>query len=168
MHPVPKLAQPANIHGALLTQLREMNEAEVYEALYRDHLTGAYNRRAFEQVTFNSVAIVDMDSLKFLNDTYGHRVGDDFLKKLVKILSHNFSPILVFRLGGDEFAVISKLSPELQARTLRSLQREVEYFSFGTGPTLDTADQKLNQNKAQRELCGQRAKRGEIPPWVGK
>ena len=149
----------------LLNKLRGMNEAELYSALYKDHLTGAYNRQAFEEADFATVAIVDMDSLKYLNDKYGHRIGDQYMIELVNTLREAFDDDNVYRLGGDEFAVTSYLSCEALNVKLTHIQRKVEFFTFGTGLHLAEADDKLNVNKERREKCGQRAARGECPPW---
>ena len=56
------------------------------------------------------VAIGDINSFKAVNDTYGHRVGDDVLKGFADILVQVFPAESVFRFGGDEFLVIEKNS----------------------------------------------------------
>jgi diguanylate cyclase (GGDEF)-like protein/putative nucleotidyltransferase with HDIG domain len=84
-----------------------------------DELTGLYNRRSLDEMidseisrhsryggTF-SLAILDLDSFKAYNDTYGHLAGDD----LLKIIGNNIKSALrtsdyAFRYGGDEFAVL--------------------------------------------------------------
>lgn len=150
----------------LLDNIRSMNEAELYAAIYKDALTDANNRRAFDQTnSYSTVAIVDMDSLKYLNDEYGHRTGDQYMINLVDILRTHFGDENVYRLGGDEFAVTSYLSCEALNVKLTHIQRKVEFFTFGTGLYLAEADDKLNANKERREKCGQRAARGECPPW---
>lgn len=149
----------------LLENLRSMSEAELYSAIYKDSLTGANNRRAFDQADFTTVAIVDVDSLKYLNDEYGHRTGDQYIIGLVDILRSKFGDDNVYRLGGDEFAVTSYLNCEALNAKLTHIQRKVEFFTFGTGMCLAEADDKLNANKERREKCGQRASRGECPPW---
>ena len=51
--------------------------------------------------------ICDVDSFKTVNDTYGHAVGDEILKKVASLLQKAFRSIdYVCRIGGDEFAVI--------------------------------------------------------------
>ena len=83
-------------------------------ALY-DTLTGALNRRAFAQgvgleaakATFGSVAMLDMDNLKFLNDSYGHSAGDEALRYLVSVLREELRPSdRIYRWGGDEFLLV--------------------------------------------------------------
>lgn len=54
-----------------------------------------------------SLLFVDVDGLKKVNDTYGHRAGDNYLRKVVDILkSFTRSSDLVIRWGGDEFVVL--------------------------------------------------------------
>jgi diguanylate cyclase (GGDEF)-like protein len=84
-----------------------------------DPLTGLLNRRGFgERVAeeakrgrryahASSMLCVDIDGLKVINDTFGHRAGDRALGRVGRILSKNTRAIdAVARLGGDEFAVL--------------------------------------------------------------
>jgi diguanylate cyclase (GGDEF)-like protein/PAS domain S-box-containing protein len=84
-----------------------------------DSLSGLYNRRALfdigqreveRSLRLNhplSVIMMDIDHFKAVNDTYGHMVGDDVIRALVKILNANVRSIdLIGRLGGDEFTII--------------------------------------------------------------
>jgi len=85
----------------------------------RDYLTDIYNRRYFfetgprivEQALrrggLASIAILDIDHFKRLNDTYGHEVGDVVLKAVSRRLRHRVGDRhLLARLGGEEFGVI--------------------------------------------------------------
>lgn len=86
---------------------------------YRDALTGAYNRRYFEVVSRIemerartnksplSLALLDIDRFKQVNDTYGHSFGDNVLEGLVSFLERSKrTEDYVIRLGGEEFVVI--------------------------------------------------------------
>lgn len=80
-----------------------------------DALTELLNRGSYEkvlniyekgEVPF-ALILVDVDIFKTVNDTYGHAVGDEILKKVAKLLKNAFRSIdYVCRIGGDEFAVI--------------------------------------------------------------
>lgn len=96
------------------TQMREKKRIE-YQ---RDHdiLTQLYNRRAFrrmvnELLTKEKIGIAammtwDLDSLKFVNDNYGHDMGDRYLKLMSEVLSDVSSPNYISaRMSGDEFYV---------------------------------------------------------------
>ena len=52
------------------------------------------------------MAIVDINSLKDLNDTYGHDKGDHAIKTVAEIICKVFNPEYVYRIGGDEFAIL--------------------------------------------------------------
>jgi len=82
---------------ALLTRLRSLSERQLYDELYRDPLTQCLNRRAFEQLQPSPIAIIDLDSLKYLNDTLGHRYGDAFLVGLAVALVQEFGWDDVYR-----------------------------------------------------------------------
>jgi diguanylate cyclase (GGDEF)-like protein/PAS domain S-box-containing protein len=85
----------------------------------RDPLTGLWNRRRFEEDATRHLLeakrydlaggflFIDVDQLKLLNDSYGHQVGDEALKRLASILKRRLRVTdAVGRWGGDEFAVL--------------------------------------------------------------
>lgn len=151
----------------LLQHLRSLEEAQLYQALYTDSLTGLLNRHAFEQdASRTAVAIVDVDSLKYVNDTQGHRQGDALLKRVSSALVTEFGVDDVYRLHGDELAVKGLSAVGLQAR-LRALASRLPYFSHGVGIGLLQADARLNRCKTDRLQRGLRAPRGERPFWLG-
>ena len=100
------------------TQLDETNEQSaareqaLKEELYRDSLTGAYNRRYYEEVACKAIgpagiALMDLDDFKICNDTYGHYAGDMALKAAAAaIRSCIRDSDLLIRYGGDEFLLV--------------------------------------------------------------
>ena len=61
------------------------------------------------------VALLDVDHLKYVNDTYGHREGDFMLQSLTAVLKEHLQPSdFMFRLGGDEFVIVSTSMDEKQ------------------------------------------------------
>lgn len=89
------------------------------EVLIRDPLTGAHNKRKFEEVLeyeltrakrhhqVFSIIMAHIDNFKLINDTYGHQVGDIALKKLTVLLESCLRKgDLLARLDGNEFAII--------------------------------------------------------------
>ena len=91
----------------MLTQTGSMGEK-----LYRDALTGAYNRHYYEDVARKApgpscVAIMDLDDFKFCNDTYGHHAGDLALEAAANAIRAcvRDNDVLI-RFGGDEFLLI--------------------------------------------------------------
>ena len=108
------------IIGAVVTFLditeRKKSEAEILYLSYRDQLTGLYNRRYFEEelarldVPRNyplALIMADMNGLKLINDSLGHAMGDQILKKIAEILQKSCrSGDLIARLGGDEFVIL--------------------------------------------------------------
>jgi diguanylate cyclase (GGDEF)-like protein len=98
-------------------QLLQNQIGELKRDAETDPLTGASNRRAL-QLTLKqqiyigrafSVLALDIDFFKRVNDTYGHKVGDDVLKQLTKVMTH-FSKAgdMVSRTGGEEFVILLK------------------------------------------------------------
>jgi diguanylate cyclase len=98
----------------------QAEELETHIAEARtDSLTGLCNRRAFDlhmselQEQFrtqgqpSSVMMLDVDHFKRFNDMYGHRVGDEVLRGVARVLKENVSgDVIVCRYGGEEFAII--------------------------------------------------------------
>ena len=88
--------------------------ADIKESAYRDYLTGMYNRRYFYQYAEqllkkqqqNTLALLDIDFFKNINDTLGHEAGDQALKQVATLIKTTFSKFIVARVGGEEFAII--------------------------------------------------------------
>jgi len=92
---------------------------EAVETARIDELTGLYNRRALNEMMVNeikrcsryggmfSLIILDIDTLKNINDTYGHLTGDEYLRQVGSIIKTTVrSTDRAFRYGGDEFAIL--------------------------------------------------------------
>lgn len=109
----------------VLRERKHMKQKEIYqELLVQDYLTGLYNHRHFQEnlVYLSSIrkeyALVmgDIDYFKRINDTYGHLVGDEVLKKLgstIQSLVEKYDGH-AFRYGGEEFAIILEQTSENQ------------------------------------------------------
>jgi diguanylate cyclase (GGDEF)-like protein/PAS domain S-box-containing protein len=107
---------------AVLTDItdRKAMEEEIKALSLRDALTTLYNRRGFLMFTElqlktanrlkKKIALLylDMDNLKRINDTGGHKLGDQALAEVASILKKSFRETdIVSRLGGDEFSVLA-------------------------------------------------------------
>ena len=94
------------------TKQRAARERAFKEELYRDSLTGAYNRRYYEEVVRKTigpagVALLDVDNFKICNDTYGHYAGDMALKTAANAIQSCIRESdLLIRYGGDEFLLV--------------------------------------------------------------
>ncbi|HKP54129.1 MAG TPA: GGDEF domain-containing protein [Chloroflexia bacterium] len=102
----------------ILSTLRDALDHE-RELARTDTLTGAANSRAFaERARFElkraarynrpfSLAYIDVDNFKVVNDRFGHGAGDELLRTVAKTLNANLRPTdTVARLGGDEFVIL--------------------------------------------------------------
>ncbi|MEW6601769.1 MAG: diguanylate cyclase [Nitrospirota bacterium] len=98
--------------------IKEKAQEIEMESLH-DRLTGAFNRKAYDQKiaetladmrrygVVSSLLICDIDDFKKINDTYGHKVGDLALKKLVSLFRERLRITdFISRYGGEEFAII--------------------------------------------------------------
>lgn len=155
------------MNGQLAEIMATMSHTEQYQAMFVDTLTGVLNRRAFDLLGVNRpwVALVDVDSLKWVNDTKGHREGDRYLILVADVLCQVFGQDNVFRVMGDEFVVYHDNLGQL-ARGFWQVRSIVPGLSVGLGACLARADAALAANKAKRAEWGHRAGRGEAPPWA--
>ncbi len=110
------------------------------DRLYKDALTGVYNRRFYEErvryMTCRAgVAMIDLDDFKIYNDTYGHNAGDMVLKTIVGVMQNvvRKSDMLI-RYGGDEFLLvlpdISEHDFEMKLNRIRQRVEETEIAGF--------------------------------------
>jgi len=121
--------------GNFLASLLDISERKKLEEKLRfisfhDPLTGLYNRLYFEEEFSRlencrclpvALVIADLDGLKYVNDTFGHKVGDEYIKSCANILrSCVRKSDVVARLGGDEFGIILPKSDEQAVRKVIS------------------------------------------------
>lgn len=134
--------QPSISH--MMKDVTKEREMEFYA--YHDPLTQLYNRRfvmkeiesRLRSGTPFSLAFLDMDRLKTVNDTYGHDEGDRYIQQTAQVLSEIREPKLICRIGGDEFLIVAEDDSELskQLETIRedllaSSERYRQSFSYG-------------------------------------
>ena len=118
-----------------------------HELIYTDDLTGLYNHRylhiALEQEISRSeryglefsVAFIDLDLFKGINDQHGHMIGSDVLRQVGNLLRECVREAdMLFRYGGDEFTALlvetDTRSSKIVAERIRS---KIENFDFSTG-----------------------------------
>jgi diguanylate cyclase (GGDEF)-like protein len=111
-----------------------------YDMAYRDELTGLPGRRAFNSLMETlggtySIAMCDVDHFKKFNDTYGHDVGDQVLRKVAAKLSSVGGGGRAFRYGGEEFLIVfrgrSAREAEPFVESLRSTIAEAGFVLRG-------------------------------------
>lgn len=101
-----------------------------------DELTNVYNRRGFMEIGQKTVditqemncngiiAFIDLDGLKWVNDSFGHEMGDKALKLHAQVLKESFrSTDIVGRLSGDEFAVVA---PGLTIEEMKQIKKDID------------------------------------------
>lgn len=135
----------------LVGTVRDITQQKTYEIeLERlsltDELTGAYNRRychnRLEQLFSSAIkrgasvalAVLDIDLFKDVNDTYGHDIGDEVLKKFAnKIKELSRSTDIFARYGGEEFVLIMENCDLDRAyRRIERIRQAIEKFKIKT------------------------------------
>lgn len=131
------------------SMLRAANKELAYFAT-TDSLTGLLNRRHFFKLAEQrravllehqqpaTVAMIDIDFFKSINDSYGHQAGDDLLKKVAKTLQECFDQIAIIgRFGGEEFAILlPELNLNLAKETCKDLLLKISNTKLNTGAQL--------------------------------
>ncbi len=127
-------------------KLQDQND-KLQEQVFRDPLTGLYNRRFFDEALRHEikratrqgnaigVLFLDVDHFKSLNDTHGHQFGDTVLMRIGEILQDCVrSSDIAARYGGEEFVVLAVDTSEAGLKTFAERIRhsiEEEYFQNG-------------------------------------
>ena len=100
--------------------------------LYMDALTGAYNRRYYEDQLKQTemvagVVMIDLDDFKLHNDTYGHNAGDLVLETVVNVIRNSIRKTdMLVRFGGDEFLLVMPDILEVSfQKKLKQIQNEI-------------------------------------------
>ena len=122
------------------------------ELARRDELTGTKNKTAYAELEKNiqsnidngieylpfAIAVCDINFLKKVNDTEGHKAGDEYIKVSSKLLCDTFSHSPVFRIGGDEFVIFLGGSDyPAREELIKGLRdRVLENLESGNGPVI--------------------------------
>ncbi len=131
--------------GDTLASMTDITERKKLEEKLRfisfhDSLTGLYNRYYFEEEFRRlkncrclpvALIIVDLDGLKYINDNFGHKMGDEYIKTCAGILSSCVRKSdVVARIGGDEFGIILPRSDEVAVKkVMKRIKEEIYKFN---------------------------------------
>lgn len=138
---VPKYDFYNNITGFDAIRVDITDKKLIEKISITDGLTKLYNRRYFDQMFKQQLSLasrvsrklvfclLDIDHFKQYNDTYGHQMGDEALKKVASALKLSLKreTDMVFRLGGEEFGALFFVQKDLDAiSTARKVREKIE------------------------------------------
>ena len=122
------------------------------EMARRDELTHTKNKTAYHEMEKElqrqikegsepfGIVVSDINSLKVINDTEGHKAGDDYIKACCMLICRVFHHSPVFRIGGDEFVIVLRGDDyKNRASLVSGLRRQMEEnIRIGEGPVVAT------------------------------
>ena len=161
-------------------QLRELTSQR--EFARKDELTGVKNKNAYKEfeesmqrkiasgtaISPFAIIVCDINNLKIINDTAGHKVGDEYIIEASKLICETFTHSPVYRIGGDEFVVVlnagdyinrEKLLKQIRAVVIKNIGKKegvviatgiADYDSINDKTLSDVferADAKMYENK---------------------
>ena len=134
----------------------------------RDELTHTKNKTAYHEMEKElqknmeegrepfGIAVCDINGLKMINDTEGHKAGDDYIKACCMLVCRTFHHSPVFRIGGDEFAVILRGHDyDHREKLLAALRRQTEEnIRIGEGPVVasGTAEYRPGEDRSVEDV----------------
>ncbi|NKB58184.1 MAG: diguanylate cyclase [Alphaproteobacteria bacterium] len=150
---VPRDFQPHEISMLESFAKIVMEELELRQIASSDGLTGALTRRAWRETADTeikranrygrplSLAIMDIDKFKSVNDTYGHAAGDTVIKHLARLFMDSKRESDFFgRLGGEEFVLLMAETSDVNAQHILERLRE----EFSAAPIENDAGNQIN------------------------
>ncbi len=133
-----KTGQPIGFRGVArdITERKKVEEQLKYLSMH-DHLTGLYNRMYFEEELTRinnarhypiTIMVCDVDGLKLVNDTLGHKKGDELLQAAACLIKGPLrASDVVARIGGDEFGVvIPNTGEEAAAGIVERIHKDID------------------------------------------
>jgi diguanylate cyclase (GGDEF)-like protein len=114
---------------------KHQDNLKIKKLSYYDSLTDIYNRRFFEEELKRldtarqlpiSIIMADLNGLKIINDSYGHKMGDYVLKRAAELLKKSIrKEDILARQGGDEFVILlAQTNPEEAAKIIRRIKNK--------------------------------------------
>ncbi|WP_196138644.1 YfiR/HmsC family protein [Aliikangiella sp. G2MR2-5] len=169
------LLRSNNLRNRANLELKAANE-KLYQLATTDDLTGLYSRRYFFELAqkeflrsqrnhFSAVFLmIDIDHFKSVNDTYGHPMGDEVIRRVANILQESLRKYdIAGRLGGEEFAMMlmdcdSEQAMEIAHRISDKVESEkVAYHGASVGVTISVGLSQLKCEDTQVEQVIMRA-----------
>jgi diguanylate cyclase (GGDEF)-like protein/PAS domain S-box-containing protein len=183
-------SEPQSKVRCLILQMQDISarreaESRLQFIAYHDGLTGLPNRGHFLEQLARAIAVskrhrdrrfavlfLDFDRFKLINDTLGHRVGDEFLVTVARRLHGNLRPgDLVARLGGDEFAILvsdARSNAELTALADRLQAIISEPIHLAGGDVISSASIGITTSELGYELPEQVLRDADLAMYKAK
>ena len=168
-----KEGNPLRIVGVHIDIDKQKRSAKKIEYLsMHDELTGLYNRRYFNNEMKRlhnsrkyplSLIVGDLNKLKFINDNYGHSMGDKYIKVTARILKETIrTEDVVARIGGDEFALIlpetnNEKAKDITERIINNIEEKNSDDDLPVPLSIALGYETINSSEEDIEKCYSRA-----------
>ncbi|MGM9878275.1 MAG: GGDEF domain-containing protein [Bacilli bacterium] len=103
-----------------------MSNIDVVTGIHNEEYLKKNYQKYIDTNPNSNFIMIDFEKFKLINDTFGHNIGDNYLKVFAKIINDSFKDSIVVRLHGDEFAILTKYDEDYIDKIFKLCNKKIE------------------------------------------